>query len=352
MLVFSSFSQSGGGIRQYTTFSNGLNYKDNKKCRNIAAVLIVLHHGASIFFYNKYLIVVFNNIGHLVVGLFFLWSGWGLGLKTKKNDFEEYRKRFLRNNISPLFLYTFLFNAIKTIFYLVLIPFVKGEAVLINRVVRKLFFIGLPDATEWYFLVLIAIYCGYYIAESIFRKPNQKIFVYWAVTALYIALCWIKGVDGHWYISVISWAIGYTYAINCAYCQSFFDNHWKRKLFLTIIVWFLTWTGVVIAGRGSLNIDSILPMLFTLVSVISFDIAVTYADSIYKFGRLWRRIGDFSLGMYAIHPILLTVAGYLSDHGVLKLLAAAITFAILIPLSLFASRLFGKINKSLVAGKG
>lgn len=163
---------------------------------------------------------------------------------------------------------------------------------------------------------------------------------------MYIALCWIKGVDGHWYISVISWTIGYTYAVNCAISHNFFDFCWKGKFLLTIIIWFLTWTGVVFAGRGSLNIDSLLPMLVTLVSVICFDVTATYVNSIYKFGKLWREFGDFSLGMYALHPILLTFANYLSDHGMFKVTTAVITFTILIPLSLFASRLFEKIKKS------
>jgi hypothetical protein len=132
------------------------------KYRNLAAVFIVLHHGASVFFNNSTLITAFNNIGHLVVGLFFLWSGWGLGLKAQNEDFDSKIKHFIKDSIIPLFLYTFAFNLLKVGIFTAGKAILKNEHTSFETILKQILLIDLSDATEWYLIVLLLVYVLYW----------------------------------------------------------------------------------------------------------------------------------------------------------------------------------------------
>ncbi|RRF95914.1 MAG: hypothetical protein DUD27_07075 [Lachnospiraceae bacterium] len=334
----------GGCCHKYDSYTLGLKRETNKKYRNLAAIFIVLHHGSSLFFNNHVLVVAFNNIGHLIVGLFFLWSGWGLGLKTLDEDFETNKKSFFKKSIVPLLIYTIIFNTIKILIFTGSKLYLGRQTVTYKLIIRQLLCLDLPDATEWYFIVLIAVYFTYWIIENIFSKRAVKTIIYLLLATTYIFFCWKTGKDGHWYISVIDWSIGYIFAVYNNNLRPMLDRKWKIKCELIGLIWLLTWIGVVANGKGSLNISKFGAMFITNISVICFALFITYLDSVYELGNYWIKYNDFSLGMYAIHPILLLGASYISKYIIYKEILFFGTLIILIPLSLIASRLFKKIK--------
>lgn len=334
----------GGYRSHYDTFTNGLLRSNNLKYRNLAAIFIVLHHGASAFFNNNILIAAFNNIGHLVVGLFFLWSGWGLGLKTQSDEFDIKIKNFIKESIVPLFLYTFAFNLLKVGI------FTTGKAIenkyaSYSTVLKQIFLINLPDTTEWYLIVLLMVYILYWATESAFKKRNLKTCIYAMVFSLYIISCWCMGVEGHWYISVITWFVGYSFALYQDFWKMVLDVHWFIGSMICFAFWLATWLFVVVSGKGSLDITSLTAMLLTELSVICFGILITYLDAVFSLSDIWSKRGDFSLGMYVLHPIILLGVSYMANRGVPKALCMIVAFIILIPLSYPASS-FYKIVKS------
>jgi hypothetical protein len=143
---------------------------------------------------------------------------------------------------------------------------------------------------------------------------------------------------------VIDWSIGYIFAVYNNNLRPMLDRKWKIKCELIGLIWLLTWIGVVANGKGSLNISKFGAMFITNISVICFALFITYLDSVYELGNYWIKYNDFSLGMYAIHPILLLGASYISKYIIYKEILFFGTLIILIPLSLIASRLFKKIK--------
>jgi hypothetical protein len=187
----------------------------------------------------------------------------------------------------------------------------------------------------------------YWAIESVFKKRNLKTCIYAIVFSSYIICCWWMGLEGHWYISVITWFVGYSFALYQELWKRVLNTHWIISSMICFVIWFVTWLFVVIYGKGSLDIASFKAMLLTELSVICFGILITYLDAVFSLSDIWSKRGDFSLGMYVLHPIILSGVSYLAKRGVNKVLCIIISFIILMPLSYIASN-FYKVVKSRV----
>ena len=250
---------------------------DTNFMRAIAIIGIILHH-----IYNNLSITVlkpFKYMGFLLVGVFFLLSGYGLytSLLNKKNYIKKIPKKISRLLISFF---------IAFVIYYLLHRLIGIEENNVFNIVRN----------SWYLYQLIIYYILFYLSFKFFDKRKGKvIFSLLAISVLVIE--YFLGFSELWYKSSLTFIAGIILADKI----QLFDKYKTNKIiFICQIILLIIL--LIVGMKTKLGIaDIILYNISTIIFAIVF-IKLFYYFRLYKINnKIFKKIGSMSLELYLYH---------------------------------------------------
>lgn len=180
-----------------------LEKNSTKALCGFAAILIILHHisQVSIFQEKTGELFLFNDMGFLLVTIFFFCSGYGL--VTSSNNNPNYLKTFPSKRLLTVIVPFIINNIIFGIYYLV-----KGDIPMIQFVLG-IFGLVEVNPNGWYPIVLVILYLVFYFASKKISNKNVRLVIYLITSLAMISLfcvighfAWWAGKPGWWLTSV------------------------------------------------------------------------------------------------------------------------------------------------------
>lgn len=255
------------------------------------AFCVLIHHIVIIFWmiptYDNQLLLL-EHIGVLIVGFFFLFSGYGLIV-----SYEE-KKNYLK---------TFLFRRVCTVllpFFLCNYAYMTATLLLGNRFTMKellLAFFGviLLNSHMWFAVEIMLIYLAFYIIFRYLRTEKAK---YISMTIVVLGMIIISFFLGHdlndngqqmnwfhgewWYNTTLLFLLGMLFAKFRKKLIPFAQKHYKCLLAGTSVIFLILWQGTeyMLMNYGYWTetdfskgyLDKLLTLSVQLPMVISFEI--------------------------------------------------------------------------------
>lgn len=213
LLAGVKFAGFKGWNEEYMSIDN------SKAVQGLCAVLIILHHlSQSESLMENVPLHYVNEVGVLVVGIFFFCSGFGLikSMQTKKTYFDGFLKKRLVTVLVPFYLINFM--------YLIYMAYVgrifEGMAAQEIAVKLVLYITGLQliNSHAWYIVTIVFLYIIFYL---LFRKQKNEVLSYSIMGLLVCAYTvagaclnhgdwWLQG--EWWYNTCLLFFIGMLYA--------------------------------------------------------------------------------------------------------------------------------------------
>lgn len=163
-----------------------------KQVRGIATLLIILHHISQrdAFQYSTKELFFFNNIGYLLVTIFFFSSGYGLTMsaKTKPNYINTFIKKRLPKILIPFFVTNIIFAIYRLI----------SQAMPLPQILLGIFGIVNINENGWYPIVILIMYLVYYFATKLLKKDSSRIIAYILTTIILICIFCVNGHFAWW----------------------------------------------------------------------------------------------------------------------------------------------------------
>ena len=280
---------------------NGKFYDDNfsvsqtRAFKGVFAIYVVFHHLCTYladFFPSFY---AFKYIGFLMVGGFFMISGYGLmyGVKNKQN----YLKGFFRNRVMSILVPYYIIN----LFYL--------YANKISGILTKEYIIGSVFGFNlWYVMAITILYIAFYFSFKLFGNKNG-VKVICLSTVSYITIMYIlyKFFNCHslgfwWYNSAICFAIGILYCNFKEKTDTFLKKHYIPLLLVSVIVIIPTYYHTSLHFNDGL----ISVLLAEILCSVAFSILVLLMSMKFKIANpVLNFCGDISLELYLSHALFI-----------------------------------------------
>lgn len=202
LLVISGFLMTCNRIRELKPF----NRDTTDPLRGILALLIVLHH-ISLQIHIPLIGEFAQNLGIPIVSLFFLLSGYGLGISYLTKG-SSYLNKFLSRRYSKI-LPSFLILT----FIAIIIDTLCGKK--LSNQIHELVVNGeTPLPFSWFIYAIIYIYASFYVSAILGKNPRQTGLYLLGCNIIYILLTSIVGNYGFWwYVTIPSVNLGYYIAI-------------------------------------------------------------------------------------------------------------------------------------------
>lgn len=278
-----------------TFYGDSFNVAQTRALKGLFAIYVIFHHLCTYiadYFPSFY---AFKYLGFLMVGGFFLISGYGLmhGVMNRQN----YLHSFFRNRIVAILIPYYIIN----IFYIY--ANYVSKALTTKYVILSLFGFNL-----WYVMAITILYIGFYLC---FRFMDKKygvwcisIFVYLYIQVMYILFAYMdKPAFGYWwYNSVISFAIGIWYCYAKEKIDRFLKKHYKPALGVLVAVIIPTYLFTC------LHFNDYVPFLLTaeILCATAFAITVIMLSMKVKIGNpILNLCGDLSFELYLSHAIFI-----------------------------------------------
>lgn len=324
---------------------NALGFSETIKIRNIFATLIVVHHASGLFFIDSRVEFVlscfYNNIGHLICAGFFFYSAFGLYKKYVSTcDARMCFRAFFFQSLLPLLLIYVAANFIKLICKLA----VDYQQFDFYRVFACLVGFELVDATHWFFIVLLFFYLLFFMLVR-FHKLNFSIF--FMVSLVYIFLCMVNDVGGHWFVSVLAFPVGILFSEY----EDKFLTIMKKSYQYYLALFSLGSLGVlffiVFLGNGSMDSDDFIIRFFVIISAAIFPLLVLQIALKFSANDNVRFFGDISLGLYVLHPIFIKIIDRLISNSSLNVCLVQFSVFVLIVILFPSSYFFQVLTKKM-----
>lgn len=259
----------------------------NYPWRGIAIIMVVISHN----------IIHVGNFGAMAVGLFFLFSGYGLQIKYNKN--VEWDKNYFRHKLNTIILPFFIFNVLYSIFHIAYM----GENIENIYEFFKYFFCLKFMSFGWFIYILFILYIVFYIIYKM--KINDKIKFFLNIIMVFILTVslYLLKFGSWWYISLIGYIIGTILAYNEKLFKKNFSNKIVNIILLVNIIIFII--SFIIINKYNL-IEGNLPGVLKLIQIILF--CITYIIFSLKYtikNRFLDYVGKNTLLIYLIHPIFI-----------------------------------------------
>lgn len=296
-----------------------MSLENTKAIKGITAILIIMHH---ILFFK--IEVPFLNgmkyIGYLLVGIFFLFSGYGL-MKSVKIK-ENYLKSFITKRIPSIMVPFFLTNIV----YLIAEKFFFARNYSIMQTMNYILGIELINTYAWYTIMILVFYIAFYFFFYFFKEKKAVIFM--TVFVLFTIIFRMQFEEMQWYVSSVSFVIG----MLLAYQQEKIIR-WVNKRYLWclcsvvlgIIVFFLL--GFMIQDKSIIlrQIVKIVCNSFFTLTVITINMKLQINNKILVF------LGRISYEIYLIHKLVLRMMfGYLNTLGPAMYMVLCIALSIML----------------------
>lgn len=297
--------------------------------RGMCALLIIIHHisaqnfSGGMFHQLGYISII---SGYLLVGYFFLISGYGL----------EYGEIHLSNNKNHR-----LIKRIITIN----IPYITISSfyVIYQRCVEKpigFFEIGrsliLGDPIvkySWYSATIIIVYVLFEISKKNHKK-RCKIYIMAVLLCVYIGVGIHFNYSEYWYNTVMIVIVGILAARYKASFFRYFSCHYKLKFSICVLALF---SGIILQIKYGNYLASINPMISVLIqqgtllafvlSMMNFDLAVELNSTALK----W--ISTFSYEIYLTHGLAMIIIKNCTSYDTAGVLYAMAVIFLTIVLS-------------------
>ena len=196
----------------------------SNKIKGIAALCVMLSH-----YFNRNEIVpplCMISDGALWVGIFFLFSGFGLERSYQRKD--NYLEGFFRKKIVKIYLPFLLAETVYT-----LAALYKGEKLSLIEVILGCSGILLKNTVLWYVWHILGCYIIFAVVKKWVTEKWQS--GLWMVLYIgYLGLCVLLDVGNWWYISTFPFLMGLWIA---GHQEQFEKGIAKRKGLLTILFW-------------------------------------------------------------------------------------------------------------------
>lgn len=275
-------------LKTKSVFSFDISRNISSFFRMFAAFFIVIGHISQRLATKTIINLFFVQYSHLMVGIFFLLSGYGNRLSIEKEKKVSYK--WILKRILPLlfyYIFGFIFNLILN----------SSQYYCLNDYLIDLITMSFRPNSMWYLNVILALYIVTYLLQILNKIEFVRKFKFFkelvilSLTILYIAICVFFKIENKWWTSVIAYPIGYIYP---AISNKF---HMKKRYFCVSLVILL------ITGVLETKINLIKPLCVTslCVSLIGFCYYFTSKDV-----QLVKKLGGYSLGIYLYHIIILT----------------------------------------------
>lgn len=174
-----------------------LDINSTKAVCGLAAILVILHHISQKPAFQDVTkeLFFFNDIGFLVVSIFFFCSGYGLTISADNNP--DYLKTFARKRLLTVLVPFYVFNIIFAIYQFNNMP-------LIRIVLGTLGFV-LINPNGWFPFVLLVFYGVFYFSRKHIKTKKCQLVSYLIVSLLLILLFCVNGHFAWWADSHKGW---------------------------------------------------------------------------------------------------------------------------------------------------
>lgn len=275
---FVETSQNGGGYTRDTTDA----------IKGVSAILIILHHiswqaananGIVIWFYRE--------INLFAVGIFLLFSGYGLSKSIQT-----------KHDCNKLLKYTTHILSTYLIVFLIKIVFDIANGRMTYNVFLNLITLQMYPSNLWYIKGQIFCYILFAIGIMAFGKCTKSIVFMMSVISVWIYIGITMGrsvINDAWYDTLMLFPFGVLLAINE---KEFVDITKKHPIAIIGMATLLS--GLVVFIQKSL--------LYVVVSIWSVLIYLVVTSYIEITGKIWKTLGKHSLSVFLIHLVLIDYA--------------------------------------------
>lgn len=277
--------------------NNLFDKEDSYSLKGVCMIFIIMHHiyqytsakfGVS---YPLPLAIILQDLGHIMTGVFFMLSGYGIFQSLNKNKAItlNYAITHLWKLIKP-FLFIFV---VDVIIYSVI------NAFDISLFVRNLLTLSLSNSTIWFMKVIFCLYLVVFLLHFAIKSPPKRASIIFIVCCLYVFWAVNSKFGAQWWNSVLCFPIGYSLA---AFNISNIYQLWKAD---NSKIAFYVWGGVIclftISYVGSLWLNST-AKTFSVISTIFFSFSsILFASKINLVNRFSSFVGKYSLCFYLFH---------------------------------------------------
>lgn len=297
-----------------------LSLSNTMALKGICSLLIVLSH-LSIKFPDKKILIPFNMIGYLTVGIFFFLSGYGLayGASNKKGYFNGFLRKHLTKILAPYFIINIVYLSIRSIIH---------EQVEIYKLFIS-FFNGHPYVDySWYVLTIIVFYIAFYCIFSNGNKNNNAFQHLIIFLLIYVLLLNIIGFGDWWHKSTLTFAVGIYWGYNSHKLEEYFRTKYYFKVLLILMLLCMMFFSYLLNIKEVTYIGSVLaaPLFVLLSAVILMKI---------KIGNpIILMIGEISYELYLLQGLAINTIFTEIIHIENSVLNAFLTLFVLIIISL------------------
>ncbi len=291
--------------------------------KGVFALFVILHHLCTYLADYFPSFFAFKYLGFLMVGGFFLVSGYGLmyGVLNKEN----YLKGFLSKRLVAILIPYYIINI-----------FNMGANYLSNALTLKYIVFSVFGITMWYIAAILCLYIMFYICFKFF-KINIAMVLISVCTFLYIGgMFAVHRIMGHyglyiktglpefgfwWYNSAICFLLGIWYLKYKDKIDDIIKHHYLTTVAISFIITAITY--LISCRHFNDNLTYILVCeIICCVAFTVFLISLTYKV---KIGNKFLKLcGNLSLELYLCHALFiyayrcdLTVFGirlYIENH--------------------------------------
>ncbi len=285
--------------------------------RGLAVLFLMLHHLVQRTVATNSYIFMFNWIGFIMVGIFFLLSGYGNTFSISKNkSINLLIRRILKLLITFLLIY---------IIYIILLAVFKKDLLSLNEM-----FLGLITLT-WYIKIQILAYVLLFISYKFFKKNNDIILFFLTLISTIIMI--LMKLEPYWWNSVLCFAIG---CILAEHKNSIINFLKKSNKYIIIPLSIVTFLALFYLG-------SIVEEL-KIIANISFCMLIVILLYYYKFSsKIINFLGNLSLEIYLWHMNLIILLFNKGKNIVNLNLNLIMYFGLSILLAYLTNKLVNKI---------
>lgn len=256
--------------------------------KGLIALFVLFHHIA-----NKFpeTFSPFKMVGGLLVGIFLMYSGYGLyyGLKNK----DGYLNTFIQKRIGVILIPYFIVLIIK-----IIIKAFIGTRIGIKDLLLSIIGFKLIDVTDWYVYSILFLYFAFFISFKIFKSNEKLAFTFMMVLNLiYIAIILKTGIQPTYLRNMLSFFAGMIISKYFNSITSFVKKHFTVFF---IAMMFITLLFYVLGDKTVLN-----NIAYTISSIGFIFFIVAFSQKVIIKNPIITLLGKCSFELYLIHSVLL-----------------------------------------------
>lgn len=360
LLIGSKFSRKNEWNEDF------MSLEQSKYIQGYFAICIMLHHigQETCASWQTYPLIpgleFFVPIGHLLVAVFFMYSGFGLYKSYKAKN--EYLNGFLRKRALPVLL-AFLYS--NWIFFIARI--VMKEKMNGWKIFCYITGFGLPNIYAWFALILPLFYLIFYISFKVFKTDRARLTGVIVGVTIYTTIgtfidhndYWMQG--EWWYNCVHLFWIGMLFA---KYETKLTEHLKKHYSIYTVLAWVGTFLYYIVSefcmagfsyyGENNHSLSRLtivgnrwICLWSQMLLCVCFVAVVLLLNMKIKFGnKLLGFMGGITLEFYLIHGLFLEFFSYKFCGivpSITRIKNVALLIVIVFALSIPASLLFKKL---------